>query len=190
MDLPRTWTRPALLCATVLLHGAALLLLLGEPGARRDESDALAMDLVWIRPPPLRPPEPAPRAAVVPLAKPVAPPRRARAAVSRNAPAATSESTLVAVPAEPSEQTEQAAPAVAGKRAQFNHEGALQTARNIARDVDPVAPGTKYKETRDEQLGRAIASAKRQSCLGGNAKGNLLTPLMWLMEKKDSGCKF
>lgn len=186
MHMPQSWLRPALLLVTVLLHVVALLLFLGQPGARRDTHNGPAMDLVWIRTPPPKPP--APVAAALRPAKPARPasaPRRSRAAIAAKDPAAASASTLVAVPAAP------AAPAAApGEAAPFDHEGAMETARKIAREIDPVAPGTKYNETRDQQLGRAIASAKRQSCLGGNAKGNLLTPLMWLMEKKDSGCKF
>lgn len=195
MPMPRTWLRFTLLCATVLLHVAALLAFLSQSGARHDTPDAAAMELVWIRalppklPRPPKPPEAPPLAAVAPpQTRPVKAPPRPRAVVPRKTPVETSDSTLVAVPAVPAGQAAPEAPA--GEPAPFDHEGALQTARKIAREVDPVAPGTKYNETRDEKLGRAIASAKRQSCLGGNAKGNLLTPLMWLMEKKDSGCKF
>jgi len=186
MHMPQSWLRPALLLVTVLLHVAALLLFLGQPGARRDTAVAPAMELVWIRTPQPKPPEPAlPVAVARQPAKPVATPRRSRAAIASKAPAAASESTLVAVPAAPV-----APEAASGEAARFDHDGAMQTARKIAREIDPVLPGTKYNETRDEKLGRAIASAKRQSCLGGNASGNLLTPLMWLMEKKGSGCKF
>ncbi len=185
MAMARTWLRPALLCATVLLHVVALLLVLGQPAARRDDAAAPAMDLVWVRTPPPKPPQPdAPaRIAPPPPAKAVKAQRSVRATVASKAP--TSESTLVAVPAE---QPAPAGPAT--EAAPFDREGALQTARKIAREVDPVVPGTKYQETRDEKLGRAIAGAKRANCLGGNASGNLLTPLMWLIEKKDSGCKF
>jgi hypothetical protein len=186
MPMPQSWLRPALLLVTVLLHVAALLLFLGQPGARSDTGGAPAMELVWIRTPPPKPPEPAAPVAAAPRpAKPVTTPRRPRAAIAARAPAAASESTLLAVPAAPADQ----APA-SGTAAPFDHGAAIETARKIAREVDPVVPGTKYNETRDEKLGRAIAGAKRQSCLGGNASGNLLTPLMWLMEKKGSGCKF
>lgn len=189
MDMPRTWLRPALLCATVLLHAGALLLFLGQQGARPDTSDVAAMDLVWIHTPPPKPPEPPAPARLEPppkVATAVKAQRRARAAVASKAPAPTPESTLVAVSAAPSTgpapQTGEAAP--------FDHEAALETARKIAREVDPVLPGTKYKETRDEKLGRAIAGAKRGNCLSGNGGGNLLTPLMWMLDKKNSGCKF
>ena len=186
MPMPQSWLRPALLLVTVLLHVAALLLFLGQPGARRDTGGAPAMELVWIRTPPPKPPAPAAPVAVAPRpARPVTTPRRPRAAIAVKTSAAASESTLLAVPAAPAEQA-----SASGTAAPFDHGAAIETARKIAREVDPVVPGTKYNETRDERLGRAIAGAKRQSCLGGNTSGNLLTPLMWLMEKKGSGCKF
>jgi hypothetical protein len=179
--MKRSWLRPALLFATVLLHLGALVLVLSPTAGRRDKTAAPAMELVWIK----TPPPPAPVVAVTPPpAKPRAVRRAPRAAAPRTVPA-SGESTLVAVPAP------EAAPEAAEATApDFDHAQALGTARKIAREVDPVLPGTTYTETREERLGKAIASAKRPSCLKGNGGGNLLTPLMWLLEKKGSGCKF
>jgi hypothetical protein len=179
--MKRSWLRPALLAATVLLHLGALVLVLSPSSSRRDKSPAPAMDVVWVRTPP--PPPPVVQVAPAP-SSPARAPRRTPRAAARPAPAAA-ESTLVAVPSAsvPAEPAAEAAP-------DFDRDQAINAARRIAREVDPVLPGTKYAETREERLGKAIASAKRPSCLKGNGGGNLLTPLMWLLEKKDSGCKF
>lgn len=68
----------------------------------------------------------------------------------------------------------------------------------MAGEPDPARAGTavaqfdrdrQLRETETEKLGRAIAGAKRADCIGPNARGNLLTPLAWLLDKKGGGCK-
>ena len=80
---------------------------------------------------------------------------------------------------------------------QFDMNAALKTARKVANEKDPARAGLPVAQLDDhplypEQTGTELATkmegAKRKSCL--NQPGNLLTPLFWLLEKKDHGCKF
>jgi hypothetical protein len=79
----------------------------------------------------------------------------------------------------------------------FDMNAALKTARKVANEKDPARAGLPvaqlddhplYPEQRDTQLARDIAGAKRGDCK--NTGAGLLSPLIWLMDKKDSGCKF
>ena len=201
-------SRAALFGLSLLLHGALLwLFLLAQPGQDRERVwPQVATDLVWIRTPPPKaaPPAPAPAAPLAPAAvarpreiaaaRPASPARRPRAErlpkTEQAAPAAPE-----AIPApvtEPVVASATDAPA-------FDREAALASARRIATESEPFRAGMAlaqaparpvYRETKEEKLGHAIAGAKRGNCLGPNAGGNLLTPLMWLIQKKDSGCKF
>ena len=79
----------------------------------------------------------------------------------------------------------------------FDMNAALKTARKVANEKDPARAGLPvaqlddhplYPEQRDTQLARDIAGAKRGDCK--NTGAGLLSPLIWLLDKKDSGCKF
>lgn len=79
----------------------------------------------------------------------------------------------------------------------FDMEAARKAARKIASEKDPARAGTLaaqleahplYPEDKETALQKGIASAKRGDCL--KSGGNLLTPLFWLLDKKDHGCKF
>ena len=81
---------------------------------------------------------------------------------------------------------------------QFDMNAALKTARKVANEKDPARAGTAvaqlddhplYPEQNANELATKMAAAKRQGCLEGNGGGNLLTPLFWLLHKKDHGCK-
>lgn len=76
-------------------------------------------------------------------------------------------------------------------------EAARKAARKIATEKDPVRAGTLaaqleahplYPDDKETALQKGIAGAKRGDCL--KQSGNLLTPLFWLLDKKDHGCKF
>lgn len=78
----------------------------------------------------------------------------------------------------------------------FDMNAALKTARKVANEKDPARAGTAvaqlddhplYPERTETELATKVASAKRKSCL--DQPGNLLTPLFWLLDKKDHGCK-
>lgn len=76
----------------------------------------------------------------------------------------------------------------------FDIEAARKAARKVA--VEKPAPGTLaaqlqahplYAEDDRNKLEKDMARAGRPDCLKGG--GNLLTPLFWLLDKKDHGCK-
>jgi hypothetical protein len=165
---------------------------------------------VWLVPPP-RPPAPAPM-----VIKPEPPPikqaqpreRDKKVEVARAgkpAPADTAEdkpSQAITLPAPtptnnlpdplyPEQQQQQQAK-------QFDMNAALKTARKVANEKDPARAGLPvaqlddhplYPEQKATELATKMDAAKRKSCLN-QPGGNLLTPLFWLLEKKDHGCKF
>ena len=78
---------------------------------------------------------------------------------------------------------------------------ALKTARKVATEKgalqDPARAGTPvaqlddhplYPERTETELARKIDGAKRGDCK--NTGAGLLSPLIWLLDKKDHGCKF
>jgi hypothetical protein len=161
---------------------------------------------VWLVPPP-KPPAP----VVLKLEPPPlkqAQPRESNkkvevARASKPAPAETAEekpSQAITLPAPannlpdplyPEQQKQQQAK-------QFDMNAALKTARKVANEKDPARAGLPVAQLDDhplypEQTGTELATkmegAKRKSCLN-QPGGNLLTPLFWLLEKKDHGCKF
>ena len=186
----RPASRAALLGVTVLLHAALLAVFMASGPVLAPPGSASAMQLVWIRPPPIAPASVAAPAAPRQAnrqrrARLVRPPDRERELPARSANAA---------PGRP------AAPLSAGPAAEpvFDRNAALAAARAMASEPDPARAGTavaqfdrdrRLRETDTEKLGRAIAAAKRGDCIGPNARGNLLTPLTWLLDKKGGGCK-
>lgn len=179
-------TAAALLAASVLLHVAALLFLLDMLAPRRgQERPSTAMEVVWATPaepvvvPPIDDPLPRPKVRLAPRRAVARPADTARQAAP--APVAAAE---VAAPARPEPV--------------FDRQAALAAARKLAGEADPARAGTVgaeldarkvVAETETERLGRAIASGKRSDCVKANGGGSLLTPLLWLLDKKGSGCK-
>lgn len=119
---------------------------------------------------------------------------------STREPAMSSE--LIAIPDRTPGQTENAdvyAVAPGSGRspgaATFDHGAALRTARAMADDPDPAREGTAVGQlppkpyATETKLGRAIARAKRRDCKDG-MPGGALGPLLILLDKKDSGCKW
>ena len=182
----RSWVGAALFVATVLLHAAALMLLLAMLAPKRGKDHpAPAIAVVWLR---------APEPPLPPAAAPAARPALARPGRKRVPDAARPAGALTVTPMA-------AAPdnVIARPEPVFDHAAALAAARKLAGQPDPARAGTVgaaldarrvLSETEDEKLGRKIASGKRGNCLQPNGGGSLLTPLMWLIDKKDSGCKF
>jgi hypothetical protein len=79
----------------------------------------------------------------------------------------------------------------------FDVNAALKTARKVANEKDPARAGTAvaqlddhplYPEQKDPKLARDIQKGSRPDCRQSQA--GLLSPLFWLMDKKDSGCKW
>ncbi|MET0321125.1 MAG: hypothetical protein ABW069_10425 [Duganella sp.] len=81
----------------------------------------------------------------------------------------------------------------------FDMEAARSAARKVASDRDTLRPDSLakrmeehplYPEDRETQLQKGIAGAKRADCRTSAAGAGILAPLVWLLDKKDSGCKF
>ena len=79
----------------------------------------------------------------------------------------------------------------------FDMNAALKTARKVANEKDPARANLPlaqldnhplYPEDKETELGRKIEGATRSDCR--KSGGGLLAPLVWLLDKKDSGCKF
>jgi hypothetical protein len=83
----------------------------------------------------------------------------------------------------------------AGATPRFDPDAARRTAREIASEPDPARAGTAVGQIAPKPLAsetraaRAIASAARRNCKDG-VPGGLLAPLILMMDKKDSGCKW
>ena len=159
---------------------------------------------VWLVPPP-RPPAPAVVKLEPPPVKQVQPREREKkvevARASRPAPADTAEdkpSQAITLPAPASNLPDPLYPERQQQQAkQFDMNAALKTARKVANEKDPARAGLPvaqlddhplYPERTASELATKMEGAKRKDCLA--QPGNLLTPLFWLLEKKDHGCKF
>jgi len=121
-------------------------------------------------------------------------PLKTQKAASHPAPASTP-TQAITLPAPREQQADlrqEPAPAL-------DMDAARRTARALANEPDPkLAPGTLaaqldqhplYQKSQETRLAREIGSAKRANCKDG-VPGGLLAPLLLLMDKKDSGCKW
>lgn len=198
----RPYRLAAGLAVSLALHAALLYASrLHNGGPRPDDEPASRTIAVWLRPPP-PPPEPEPRPepeAKAARARPVDKTPRQASAVAGRKRARSSE--LIAIPdpspgeAEPADvfAVEPAQEPAGGKR--FDRDAALRVARDMAGDPDPAKAGTAAGQippkpyATETKLARAIAGAKRRDCKDG-IPGGLLAPLILLMDKKDSGCKW
>ena len=175
----------------VLLHVALLYgWRYAKPPPLPDAGPQVESVAVWIRPLAVKPPPP-PVATVEPKREP----KPVRAASARPKPAAVP-------PAEPSPNAITLAPAAtpaetpAAQTPKFDMAAALSTARKVAGERDPSKVGTAVGQIPDKplqtetQLARDIASGKRGDCRTAYAGAGLLAPVMMLLDKKDSGCKW
>ena len=78
-------------------------------------------------------------------------------------------------------------------------EAARRAARRVATEKDTTRPDSLakrlddhplYPEDHETQLQKGIAGAKRADCRTSAAGAGILAPLVWLLDKKDSGCKW
>jgi hypothetical protein len=172
------------LALSFALHAALLFAWRQGKADQRPERPAPTSIAVWLRPPP--PPKTEPAQPITSAAKPtsgVRTKRRAAPAVIAVTPSPEAPHASDAFTVEPP-----AAP-------HFDPEAARKFARQIASDPDPAKADTavgqippKPLET-ETKAARAIARAKRRDCKDG-IPGGLLAPLILLMDKKDSGCKW
>jgi outer membrane biosynthesis protein TonB len=194
---------------SLVLHGLLIFgYRLAAPTAQPvDERPARTMT-VWLQAP--KPPEPV-VAKVEPPPKPVTPRKRERdekadtaqaakpapqaSIASAPAPSSTPAQTQAVTLPPPSTEPDPLHPEEHPKK--FDMNAALQTARKVANEKDPARAGTPvaqlddhplYPEQHETQLARGVASAKRGDCK--NTGAGLLSPLIWLMDKKDHGCKW
>lgn len=176
---------------SLLLHAA---LLYGwrhtRPLALPDTGPRVESLTVWIRPPAVKPPPPV--ASVQPrrAPKPVQPPRAAASPDSASITAAATPALAVQAPAATSN------PAESGTVPKFDMEAARSTARKMASERDPAKVGTAVGQIPDKplqtetQLARNIAQGKRGDCRTAYAGAGLFAPVLMLLDKKDSGCKW
>ena len=206
---PARLQRPGMvwgIAVSVVLH--TLLIFgyrLASPEAPTELPPREAMT-VWLVPPP-KPPAPVVLKLEPPPVKQAQPSERDKKVevvrASKPAPAETavdkpSQAITLPAPANnppdplyPEQQKQQQAK-------QFDMNAALKTARKVANEKDPARAGLPvaqlddhplYPEKTATELATKMEGAKRKSCLD-QPGGNLLTPLFWLLEKKDHGCKF
>ena len=190
------------IAVSLLLHGALLSLWRHvRPSVALDTAPRVESIAVWIRPLAAKPPPP-PAEIIKPKreAKPVSKPKRAAARetpAAATAPAASPQAITV-VPASP------ATPAASAdtfrqettETPKFDMEAARKTARKMAGERDPSKVGTAVGQIPDKplqtetQLARDIAQGKRGDCRSAYAGAGLLAPVLMLLDKKDSGCKW
>jgi len=202
MNPSMQWQRPGVIVGvaiSLLLHGLLIFGYRLSPPAAPVPPPAQAMT-VWLQP--AKPPE------TVAKVEPPPPPPRKRdkngQPAARSSPAAPATAQTITLPATPAAPATIPAPDplhAEDAPKKFDMNAALSTARKLASEKgalqDPARAGTPvaqlddhplYPEQRETKLARDIAGAKRGDCK--NTGAGLLSPLIWLLDKKDSGCKF
>ena len=187
------------IAVSLLLHGALIYLWRHvQPAARIDTAPRVESIAVWIRPLAAKPPPP-PVEVIKPKreAKPVSKPKLATARetpAAATAPAASPQAITV-VPASPATPAA-SADTFTQESPKFDMEAARKTARKMAGERDPSKVGTAVGQIPDKplqtetQLARDIAQGKRGDCRSAYAGAGLLAPVLMLLDKKDSGCKW
>ena len=187
------------IAVSLLLHGALITLWRHvQPTVPPDTAPRVESIAVWIRPLAAKPPPP-PVEVIKPKRepKPVSKPKLATARetpAAATAPAASPQAITV-VPATPTASADtfrQETP----ETPKFDMEAARKTARKMAGERDPSKVGTAVGQIPDKplqtetQLARDIAQGKRGDCRTAYAGAGLLAPVLMLLDKKDSGCKW
>ncbi|MDN2704264.1 hypothetical protein O0881_19975 [Janthinobacterium sp. SUN100] len=187
------------IAVSLLLHGALITLWRHvQPAARMDTAPRVELIAVWIRPLAAKPPPPPvevlkPKREPKPISKPkVATVRETPAATT--APAASPQAITVvpATPAASADTFRQETP----ETPKFDMDAARRTARKMAGERDPSKVGTAVGQIPDKplqtetQLARDIAQGKRGDCRTAYSGAGLLAPVLMLLDKKDSGCKW
>lgn len=184
---------------SLLLHGALIYLWRHiQPPVPPDTAPRVESIAVWIRPLAAKPPPP-PVEVVKPKRepKPISKPKLAAARETPTAATAPASSpqAITVVPASPA--TPAASPdTFTQETPKFDMEAARKTARKMAGERDPSKVGTAVGQIPDKplptetQLARDIAQGKRGDCRTAYAGAGLLAPVLMLLDKKDSGCKW
>ena len=182
------------LALSLLLHVALLLAWRHGPPAQNPASaPAPAPIAVWLRPPPAPKIDAARVSASTAKATPAAP-AKPRWRTPPNLIALPAPASVKPARTEPFTVEAPSAPS-APVAPRFDAEAARRMARSLASEPDPAKAGTalaqlpaKALETQTKAA-RAISGAKRRDCKDG-IPGGLLAPLILMMDKKDSGCKW
>jgi outer membrane biosynthesis protein TonB len=187
------------IAVSLLLHGALIYLWRHvQPSAPPDTAPRVESIAVWIRPLAAKPPPPPvevvkPKREPKPISKPK--PTTAREKPSAATAPASSPQAITVVTASPA--TPAASPdALTQETPKFDMEAAKRTARKMAGERDPSKVGTAVGQIPDKplqtetQLARDIAQGKRGDCRTAYAGAGLLAPVLMLLDKKDSGCKW
>ncbi|WP_300753716.1 hypothetical protein [Janthinobacterium sp.] len=186
------------IAVSLLLHvGLIYVWRVVKPAAIPDTGPRVESIAVWIRPLAAKPPPPI--AAVRPKRepKPISAPRKSIG--RKDIPLITAQppgqNAVSGAPAAPPAPV--AAPDTLSKEApRFDMEAALKTARKVASERDPSKVGTAVGQIPDKplqtetQLARDIAEGKRGDCRTAYAGAGILAPVLMLLDKKDSGCKW
>ena len=190
------------IAVSLLLHGALLSLWRHvRPSVALDTAPRVESIAVWIRPLAAKPPPPPPPVDMIqpkrepkPISKPKLATVRETPAPAPPAPASSAQAITV-VPASPA--TPVASPdTFTQETPKFDMEAARTTARKMAGERDPSKVGTAVGQIPDKplqtetQLARDIAQGKRGDCRTAYAGAGLLAPVLMLLDKKDSGCKW
>lgn len=202
LEKPATMRRPGIVAGiaiSLVLHGLLIFgYRLASPTARQAKEPPAHTMTVWLQAP--KPPEPVAKAEPPPT-KPVQPRKREKTEVARaNQPAPAAASSMqaqtITPPAPAAPAPDPLHPEAEPKK--FDMNAALTTARKVANEKDPARAGTAVaqldehplypEERRETQLARGVAGAKRGDCK--NTGAGLLSPLIWLLDKKDHGCKW
>ena len=190
------------IAVSLLLHGALITLWRHvQPVAQIDTAPRVESIAVWIRPLAAKPPPP-PVEVVKPKREPK-PISKPKLATTRETPAAATApvpgpQAITVMPASPA--TLAASPDTFRQETQetpkFDMEAARKTARRMAGERDPSKVGTAVGQIPDKplqtetQLARDIAQGKRGDCRTAYSGAGLLAPVLMLLDKKDSGCKW
>ncbi|MGX9700634.1 hypothetical protein ACWYXK_27060 [Janthinobacterium lividum] len=190
------------IAVSLLLHGALLYLWRHvQPPVQQDTAPRVESIAVWIRPLAAKAPPPPvevvkPKREPKPISKPkLATARETPAAATAPASSPQAITVVPASPATPAASTDtfrQEAP----EPPKFDMEAARRTARKMAGERDPSKVGTAVGQIPDKplrtetQLARDIAQGKRGDCRTAYSGAGLLAPVLMLLDKKDSGCKW
>ena len=187
------------IAVSLLLHGALITLWRHvQPSVPPDTAPRVESIAVWIRPLAAKPPPPPvdivkPKREPKPISKPkLATTRETPAAATAPAPGPQAITVVPASPATPAASAD----TFTQETPKFDMEAARKTARKMAGERDPSRVGTAVGQIPDKplqtetQLARDIAQGKRGDCRSAYAGAGLLAPVLMLLDKKDSGCKW
>jgi len=211
-ELPR-WTGAGIvagIAVSLLLHALLIFGYRWQIPVPPPRGPAAPPMMVWLVP--VAPPAPVVAELAPPPPKPEPQPSRRkkkpdeevrgarRAELSRAAPASAPQASApqaITLPSQANQPPDPFHPERGPKK--FDMDAALKTARKVANEPDPARANLPvaqldrkplYPDSHESQLSRDIASGKRPDCRTSAAGAGILAPLIWLTDKKDSGCKW